>query len=140
MPILLVEISGQKPASFIGQQGIHANGEVVIPSIFPCKMLPKNIIRYFDKSLVGTFGAFDSWFFADTTDPFICACRTISGTTGFFIIPPLGKNIFTALEKLSKHVNFFLLGKLPECFSLFFPLSIFKYIQSAEQVLPLSVQ
>jgi hypothetical protein len=76
--------------------------ETEAPIVSPRKVPTNHFISNLKKAAVWTIGAFDSRLFTDPTNPFIGACRRITGFPGLLALETAGINILPAPEKRSK--------------------------------------
>ena len=91
-PGFLVKVSREKPAGFVLEQGIDANG------VSALQMVEDNLIADRQKCLVLALTALHPGFFADATYPFIAAGRRISFPAGLRTHPEQWKDIVPATE------------------------------------------
>jgi hypothetical protein len=60
LPHCFVKIGGQKETGFIQKHWIDAHDEIMAMIVLTPQMPPNRIVSYGKKTLVGTFGTFDS--------------------------------------------------------------------------------
>jgi len=109
LPHCFVKIGGQKETGFIQKHWINAHHEITAMVVTP-QMPPNRIVSYGKKTLVGTFGTFDSGFFADSLDPFITAHWRIAGPARLAAFETARVNIFAPTKQRTEEGNFGLGG------------------------------
>lgn len=58
------------------------------------------------QAAVGTIGALDFWFLANTPDPFIRACRLVTGLPGLPALETAGINVRPPAKQRPEQFNF----------------------------------
>ena len=74
------------------------------------QMPPNRIVSYGKKTLVGTFGTFDSGLFADSLNPFITTHRRITGPARLAAFEAARVNVFAPTKQGTEEGNFGLGG------------------------------
>ena len=75
LPCCFVKIGGEEETGFVQKHRINAHDEITAMVVMTLQMPANHIVSYGKKTLVGTFGTFDPWLFADALDPFITTYR-----------------------------------------------------------------
>ena len=78
--------------------------------VMTLQMPANHIVSYGKKTLVGTFGTFDPWFFADALDPFITTHRRIAGPASLAAFEATRVNIFASMKQRTEEGDFGLGG------------------------------
>ena len=110
LPRRFVEIGRQEETGFIQQHWIDAHDEIAAMVVLTPQMPPNRIVSYGKKTLVRTFGTFDSGLFADSLDPFITTGRRIAGPARLAAFEAARVNIFAPTKQGTEEGNFGLSG------------------------------
>ena len=110
LPCCFVKIGGQEETGFIQKHWINAHDEITAMVVLTPQMPPNRIVSYGKKTLVGTFGTFDSGFFADSLDPFITTHWRIAGPARLAAFEAARVNIFAPTKQGTEEGDFGLGG------------------------------
>ena len=75
LPCSFVKVGGQEETRFVPQHRVNAHDETAALAVSARKMPADYLVSDGKKTLVGTFGTFDSRFFADSRNPLIATSR-----------------------------------------------------------------
>lgn len=100
-PALAVEIDGEEVTGFIKEHGIDPHDEIT------GEVASDDRVGEGLPILVGAGVAFDPWFFANATSPFIATNGRVSGFAGFVADEAVGVDFVSATEERAEEGDLF---------------------------------
>ena len=101
-----VKIGGQEETSFAPKHRVDAHYEFPTVVVMAAKMPSNYFVGYGKKTLVRTFGAFDSRFLANSPDPLIAASWRVTSPTCLTALEALRINILSSPKQRAEQSNF----------------------------------
>jgi hypothetical protein len=89
---------------------INAHDEITAMVVLTPQMPANHIVIYGKKTLVGTLGTFDPWFFADALDPLIATHWRIASPARLAAFEATRVNIFASMKQRTEEGDFGLGG------------------------------
>ena len=106
LPRCFVKIGGQEETGFIPKHRIDTYHEFPGLVVLAAEMPPNHVVGYGKKTLMRTFGTFDSRFLANSPDPLIAASRRIAGPASFSAFETARIDIFAPAKQRTEQGDF----------------------------------